>query len=108
MVQAIGSSAGSGAISTGAAAAGLEAQLTRYQKQLSECVNCASSRTAEGKAEIEAISARISEVRARIEKVTSPNAGNQAGPIASGTGVNSLVRPPSPWTTIGSLIDVQA
>lgn len=85
MVQAIGSSAVSGSVNTGAAAAGLEAQLVRYQKQLSECVNCDSSKTAEGKAEIQAISSKISDVRERIDKVTGVKPSSQTDQLATST-----------------------
>lgn len=70
MVSAIGSSAISGASGsgTGSGAAALEAQLTRYQKQLSDCVNCDSAKTPEGKAAIADLSSKISEVKARIDQ----------------------------------------
>lgn len=85
MVQAIGSSAVSGSISTGAAAVGLEAQLVRYQKLLSECVNCDSSKTAKGKADIQAISVKISEVRERIDRITEVKPASQTTELASST-----------------------
>jgi hypothetical protein len=46
MVQAVGGTTATSAFSGPAKAAGLEYQLQRYQKQLSECVNCASAKTA--------------------------------------------------------------
>ncbi|MBI3903130.1 MAG: hypothetical protein HY306_09375 [Nitrosomonadales bacterium] len=68
MISAIGSHAYSAAIGAGSGTVGLEAQLARYQKQLSDCVNCDSARTLEGKTRIEAISSKISELKARIEE----------------------------------------
>jgi hypothetical protein len=63
---------GGGAPST----ASLQAQLQRYQKQLSECVHCASAKTPQGKSDIQAISARISQIEQRIAQAenarTSP------------------------------------
>jgi len=124
MVQAIGSSAAGGAVDSGAGAAGLQAQLVRYQKQLSECANCASSKTAEGKAEIQAISGRISEIRARIDKVTEAKA--ESGPAAlvtstaaenpadSGAAVKAGADgrsdgvPRQVFGTVGSLVDLHA
>jgi hypothetical protein len=40
-------------------AAGLQAQLKRFEHELSDCVNCASSKTPEGKAAIEVIQDKI-------------------------------------------------
>ncbi|MCU6433721.1 FlxA-like family protein [Undibacterium sp. Jales W-56] len=88
MVQAIGSSA-SGAINatnptnSAALAASLQAQLAIYQQQLSDCVNCASSKTIEGKEQIQSLSAKISGVRARIDQVSSTNANRQTVPSAT-------------------------
>lgn len=70
MVQAVSGSSAATTLSAGAAAAGLSAQLARYQKQLSDCVNCASAKTPEGKANIEELSAKISAVKARMERVS--------------------------------------
>ncbi|MBZ0091413.1 MAG: hypothetical protein K8F27_04220, partial [Sulfuricellaceae bacterium] len=64
MVQAIGSSAASGAVGSGASSAGLDAQLARYQKELSDCVNCSSAKTPEGKRAIQAAADKVSVVKA--------------------------------------------
>lgn len=71
MVQAIGGTATNTTYASPGKAAGLEYQLSRYQKQLSECVNCASAKTPQGKADIEAISGKISSLRLRIDEVVS-------------------------------------
>ncbi len=55
-----------GATEAAPAAAALLAQLQRLQQQLSECVNCATGKTPEGKASADAIRARISEVEQGI------------------------------------------
>ena len=73
----------------------LQAQLQRYQKQLSDCVNCASAKTWQGKADIQAISERISQIKQAIEQTEKPSAAPSA-PSA-----------PSPQTIRG-LIDVYA
>ncbi len=87
MVQAIGSSATVSAINpsnAGFALASLQAQLARYQQQLSDCVNCASSKTLEGKEQIQSVSAKIRQVSARIDQVNSVNATQQTPtPITS-------------------------
>lgn len=59
----------------------LQAQLQRFQQQLSDCVNCASAATPKGKADIEAIAARIAQVQQRIAQT---GGADQAGaaPVA--------------------------
>ncbi|MCE3604501.1 hypothetical protein LXA47_12895 [Massilia sp. P8910] len=77
MPQAITSSTSSAAYAYGAAKPSpvtLQAQLQRYQQQLSDCVNCASADTPKGKSDIQAIAARIAEVERRIAQ--SSSAGN--------------------------------
>ncbi len=97
MVQAVGGAAATSAFSGPAKAAGLEYQLTRYQKQLSECVNCASAKTAQGKATIEAISDKISSIRLRLDEVASSNPVRQVAPAigvaaaASSTGLTGTI-----------------
>ena len=115
MVQAIATSSGSGALHAGATVASLEAQLVRYQKQLSDCVNCGSAKTVEGKAAIDALSSKISEVRARIETVTEVKASDDTTPLATGTSTeisanNDTSAAVPKWTTatVGSQVDVQA
>jgi len=83
MLSAIGSSAYSGFVGSGPSAAGLQAQLDRYQKQLSDCVNCSSANTLEGRKAIQDLSGQISEVKARIEQITSTKSNAQpAAPSA--------------------------
>lgn len=83
-------------------ATSLQAQLERFQKQLSDCVNCASAKTPQGKADIEAISARISQIEQRIAQTQqhrgSADANSQGG---------SATPPPSAPAHAG-LIDVFA
>lgn len=78
----------------------LQAQLQRYEKQLSECVNCASAKTPQGKADIQAISTRISQVKERIAQ--TENAPSSRAAI--GTPVSAA----SATTGTGNLIDVFA
>lgn len=61
--------------------AGLEAQQRLLERKLSDCVNCDSARTPEGKAEIEAITAKLTEVKEKL-KVTSD--ANGAGDSSRG------------------------
>jgi hypothetical protein len=69
MVAAIGSSTLPSSSTSVSPTAGLEAQIIRYQKQLSDCVNCDSANTAQGKENIQAISNKISAARAKIEEI---------------------------------------
>jgi hypothetical protein len=128
MVSAVGSSTASSAAHTaGASTAGIEAQIVRYKKELSDCVNCASSKTPEGKAAIQAITIKISSAHARIEKINADKPASQ--PAASSTAtanktpantyaaassgeskasVESASAPTSSSSTTGSLVDVFA
>ena len=126
MVAAIGASpaAASAAYSSGVAripAAGLEAQLVRYQKELADCVNCDSAKTPEGKAQIETISNKISEVRARIDEIdipqpaaasTSIDAGSGAAPASSNPENKPDIKSPSAPrqtdSTVGSIVNLFA
>ncbi|WP_426110345.1 hypothetical protein [Massilia sp. PWRC2] len=64
--------------------ASLQAQLQRYEHQLSDCVNCASAKTPQGKADIDTISARISQVQQRLAQLD----GNSEAPAAPTTGAS--------------------
>jgi hypothetical protein len=120
MVSAINSSASPGPASAGLSVAGLQAQLDRYQKQLSDCVNCDSANTREGRETIQALSNKISQVKSRIEEIsatksnTPPAAPNPAGATAnvdahaSGTTGNSAVATAPGPAAAGSRLDVFA
>ncbi len=69
MVAAIGSAGLSSASFASSPTAGLEAQITRYQKQLADCVNCDSAKTAQGKENIQELSNKISAAKAKIEEI---------------------------------------
>lgn len=70
MVAAIGSPQTADiTYAAGTSTAGIEAQLARYQKELSDCINCASAKTPEGKAAIEAATNKIRLAEARIESI---------------------------------------
>jgi hypothetical protein len=77
MVAAIGSTALPSSSTSASPTAGLEAQIIRYQKQLSDCVNCDSANTAQGKETIQAISSKISAARAKIEEINVSKSVNQ-------------------------------
>ena len=50
---------------------GLDAQLGRLQKELAECLNCASAKTTDGQSKIQAISDKISAIKSRINDAAS-------------------------------------
>ena len=52
---------------------GLDAQLGRLQKELAECVNCASAKTTDGQAKIQAVSDKISAIKSRINDAQQVN-----------------------------------
>lgn len=88
MTSAITASGSNAAAAYGAARpspAGLQAQLQRFQQQLSDCVNCASASTPQGKADIAAIAARISQVQKNIAAIDNDAGrnGSQNATVAS-------------------------
>ena len=102
--------------------AALQAQLAQYQKQLSDCVNCGSSSTSEGKAQIQALNTRIQALQAQLGDIASAKAAQQASRVSqvpaagaaadagtqsgsSGAGSGSNGDRPSPP---GRLLDVYA
>lgn len=68
MSSAIGSRAISGAGGYMSRVA-LRAELTRYQKQLSDSINCSSAKTLEGKAHIQELSGKISVDQRHIRQI---------------------------------------
>ncbi len=70
MLNAIGSSSFAYyAASAPPSTAALEAQLKQYQNKLADCVSCSSSKTPEGKKNIQELSNKISVLEAQIEKL---------------------------------------
>ena len=75
MVAAIGATPSFSAQVPTVSTGGLRAALARYEKALSECVNCATAQTTEGQQEIQRLSSEIARLKARIEE-----AGRNANP----------------------------
>jgi hypothetical protein len=122
MVDAISGFSATGAVSAVSSAsttASLQAQLAQYQRQLSDCVNCSSANTPEGKEQIQEISSKISAIKQRIE-AASESSGTQRSTRINNSGnlaPGSQVAPSSPAVsangnanslTLGSTIDVYA
>lgn len=83
-----------------AAAVDLQARLNRYQKQLSDCVDCASAKTPKGKADIDAIRTKIDDVEREIAARRGAGDGN-------GTATATAATPPSA-SPLGGNVDTFA
>jgi FlxA-like protein len=81
MVSAVGAPALPGRVGVSSSIASLQAQLDRYQKQLSDCVNCDTANTREGRQTIQDLSNRIGEIKARIEKAAAEKSDTQANTL---------------------------
>lgn len=97
------------------AAAALLAQLQRLQQQLSDCVNCASGKTPEGKAAADAIRGKISQVEQRIAQSDQVDERRQAQlragktePAASVAAESGAVAQARKTSGTGQIIDVFA
>lgn len=106
---AIGASAVTLSVGAGAAPVTSDAQLLRLEKELSDCVNCATAKTALGKAKILAVEARINALKARMEAAAARSPRDdeavqtpQLNPVQS--------NPDQPLTngTVGSFINTRA
>ena len=76
-----------------AAPAALQATLEQLQHRLSDCVNCASAATPQGKADIARIESQIGVLRQRLAE---PGAPAPAAPVRA------------PSATLGTAIDLYA
>jgi hypothetical protein len=91
MVSAVGSSPASSAVSTAAAStAGIEAQIARDKKELSNCLNCDSAKTKQGQADIQALSNKISIAEARLQQITAANPVNQSAALSPAAASDSV------------------
>ncbi len=113
MSIAIGSSSLSGVSGGQSSRAALRAEVVRYQKQLSDCVNCSSSKTLEGKAHIQELSTRISVDQQRIKQIESggtaandPAALPATAPADTYTSASASAMPPT--QAQGKLVNVFA
>lgn len=68
MVAAIGASPIYSAQLPAASTGGLRVELAKYEKELSNCVNCASATTTEGQQEIQRLTSEIVRLKERIEE----------------------------------------
>ena len=115
MSIAIGSSSLSCAVGGQPSRASLDADLARYQKQLSDSVNCASSKTLEGKTHIQELSNKISSTQERIQQVEAakppadaPVISNAAPTAASDTYTNDGAPAKSATSDPGTRVNIFA
>ncbi|GAC1414008.1 MAG: hypothetical protein NVSMB6_16070 [Burkholderiaceae bacterium] len=82
----------------------LQAQIGRYEQQLSDCVNCASATTTKGKSDIAAISAKIDNLKAQISESAGPKlqASDETDGGATSTPGTRSAPAPSPVRTTAS------
>ena len=97
------------------AAAALMAQLQRLQPQLYECVNCASGKTAEGRAQADAIRGKISQVESRLvqsdqvsERREAQLRAGKAEPVLSVAAESNTVAQARKTSGAGQIIDTFA
>ena len=77
MIRSIGSSLGQNLHSTAKSTAGLDAQIAAYKKELSNCINCESAKTAKGKANIQNISNKIALLTEQVQQASPSQNANQ-------------------------------
>ena len=99
MVSAIGASFSSSVVaSTAASTAGIEAQIARDKKELSNCVNCESADTKQGQADIQALTNKINAAEARLSTLaaleqSNPSTVLNATSASDGVSPSALVSP---------------
>ncbi|MDR3391665.1 MAG: FlxA-like family protein [Sulfuriferula sp.] len=86
--------------------AGMESQLNRLQQQLSECVNCSTGGTPEGKAKAQAISDQISSLRTRIQEAPQVNLNPLQSVQTTDSNQFSFQNRPTPGAPVGSVINI--
>ena len=70
---------------TGLSRTGLEAQLARYEKERSACVNCESADTLDGKLDIQQLDAKIRTIQVRLQSVPESRSVSDLNDTASAT-----------------------
>ncbi len=80
MIQRVGAPPAYGIPDPGPTPGVLQAQLTKVEGQLRDCVNCDSARTPEGKAKIQALTNQAQSIRAKLEAAQRVRPSEQAQP----------------------------
>ena len=93
----------------------LQGMLTRYERELSACINCSTANTADGQQKIQELSVQISQIKARLEQASQSRQAprTSAPPENVLNGNMSTATPPAmatsimqPQSRIGSFIDI--
>lgn len=109
---------------SGSVAAGIQAQIDQLEHQLSDCVNCASAKSPEGKAQIDDISSKLANARQRLDHLSThrpdstPATSSAPGPDNGTNAVSSSSHPSVAATTeaqpvrdrlsnVGTIVDTQ-
>jgi hypothetical protein len=103
MSVAMGTGAVSGSVAGYTSRVCLDAEVARYRKELANCVNCPTSSTPEGKANIQEISNKISADQARIEQIEAGKAAAGENGYTSAGASATLMDPGK-----GNLLNVSA
>ena len=104
MLSAVGSSTSPNTTGTNQSAVALQAQLDRFQKQLSDCVNCSSAKTREGQKAIQDLSNKIGQVKTQINQFTATKQTTSNAIPTTGMNVNKNNLPPN----LGQNINITA
>jgi len=110
-MSAIGSSVASTGQPAHPGKAALRSEITRYQQQLAECINCPSSKTPQGKANIQKLSDEISADKAKLHQTENSAArAGRAAPTAreSATYTRSGTAAAANGAPHGMLVDTYA
>ena len=70
---------------SGVSRAAIRADLARYEHKLSDCVNCASAQTPEGKRNIQDLNTQISTLKAQLNVVPRPASAASTDEAVSAT-----------------------
>ena len=88
------------------APAGLDAQKAQYQKQLADCVDCASSKTPQGQARIQQLSAKLGAVEARPQAAADARAAASKAADVADPAAASI--PKDAFSPLGQTLDAYA
>lgn len=107
MVSPVQASNGYAMPNVPSSSAALQAQVARYQQELSDCVNCETAKTQHGKANIEAIQTKIRTAMERLDAIdTARSAAKSKSQSGEKTATQEPPRTQSANATLGQTIDV--
>lgn len=109
-MSVIGSSAASASLPGHPGREALEAEINRYRRQLADCVNCPSSKTPAGKADIQDLSSKIRADKQQLRQMeTTAQPAHRTSPVPRDPGPYSPTSAMAQATTVrGALVDAYA